>query len=77
MVRNELIQEILTLDTSERELIRDVVLASLSDDLPAQLSPNDQAEILRRMENFDKNPESFLSWEQVKAKLAEQRSGRS
>ena len=75
MVRSELIQEILTLGTTDRELIRDVVLASLTDDLPPQLSPADQQEIMRRVEIYDKRRETFLSWDQVKAKLAEQRTG--
>ena len=76
MVRNDLIQEILKLASSDREYIRDVVMASLSDDLPAQLSPDDQREVLRRLEAFDNHPETFLSWEQVQCRLAEQRTGR-
>jgi hypothetical protein len=76
MVRKDLIQEILELGSSDREYIRDVVMASLADDLPAQLSPNDQREVLRRLEVFEKHPESFVSWDQVKQRLAEQRAGR-
>jgi putative addiction module component (TIGR02574 family) len=75
MVRNELIQEILQLDTLHREYIRDVILASLSDE-PSQLSPDEQAELQRRIEAYDKNPEGYLTWEQVKEKLAEQRARR-
>jgi len=76
MVRNELIEEILKLDTADREYIRDVVLASLTDDLPPQLSPEDQKEILRRIEEYDTDPSKFVSWEEVKAQLAQQRAGR-
>jgi hypothetical protein len=76
MVRNDLIQEILGLNSADRAYIRDVVMASLSDDLPAQLSPDDQKELLRRIDVFEKHPESFYSWEQVKTKLADQRAGR-
>jgi hypothetical protein len=76
MVRNDLIREILGLDSTDREYIRDVVMASLSDDLPAQLSPDDQKVLLQRIDAFEKHPETFWTWEQVKAKLAEQRAGR-
>ena len=75
MVRNELIQEILALETADLELIHDVVVARLSDDLPPKLSPEDQQEMLRRIEAYDKDPASFLSWDEVKAKLAAQRAG--
>ena len=76
MVRNDLIQEILRLDSTDREYVRDVVMASLSDELPAQLSPEDQREILRRIEAYERHPETFQSWEQVQAQLAEHRAGR-
>jgi putative addiction module component (TIGR02574 family) len=77
MVRNELIQEILQLDSADREFIRDLVSASLTDDLPPQLSPDDQAEMLRRIEQYDKDPSKFESWEQVKERLAQQRANGS
>ena len=77
MVKNELLQQILALPVEDREHIVDVVLASISEELPPQLSPADQAEILRRAEQFDKHPETFLSWDQVKEKLARQRAERS
>ena len=75
MVKNELISEILKLDASDREYVLDVVTASLSDDLPPQLSPDDQKEILRRIEEFDRNPEAFIPWSEIKARLAAQRQG--
>jgi len=77
MVRNELVQQILALTTTDREYIRDVVLASLSDELPPQLSPADQKKLLRRIDSYHKNPASFLSWKKVKTQLAKQRAGRS
>jgi putative addiction module component (TIGR02574 family) len=76
MVRNDLIQEILKLDSTDREYVRDVVMASLSDELPAQLSPADQQEVLRRLEAYEKHPDTFQTWEQVQTQLAAQRAGR-
>jgi hypothetical protein len=75
MVRNELIEEILKLRSTDREYVRDVVLASLTDELPPQLSPADRKEVRRRIREYDKNPSSFLSWKQVKKRLAAQRPG--
>jgi putative addiction module component (TIGR02574 family) len=76
MVRNELIEEILRLDASDREYVRDVVMASLTEDLPPQLSPAEQQEVVRRVQAYDANPQSYLTWEHVKGQLAAQRAGR-
>jgi putative addiction module component (TIGR02574 family) len=76
MVRKELIEQILSLDTADREYVRDVLLASLTDESP-ELTSEDQQEILRRIDAYQKKPDSFVSWEHVKAQLAKERAGRS
>ena len=77
MTKKELIQKVLALPPSDREEVVDEVLASLSDDLPSQLSPAEQQEMLRRVKEFETHPENFVSWEEVKAQLAAQRARRS
>ncbi|HVX87189.1 MAG TPA: addiction module protein [Phycisphaerae bacterium] len=77
MIENDLIERILSLPADDRELVVDVVLASLSKDSPPQLTPEEQAELLRRAEAFRQHPESFIPWEQVKEELAKQRARRS
>jgi putative addiction module component (TIGR02574 family) len=76
MVKKELLEQILALPPSDRQYIADL-LASFEDNLPPQLGPEEQQEMLRRVEEFEKHPETFLSWEQVKEKLAQQRAERS
>jgi len=76
MVKKELLDQILALSAEDRRFVANL-LESLDDDLPPQLSPADQKEILRRVEEAEKHPERLLSWEQVKEKLAEQRAKRS
>jgi len=76
MVKNELLEQILALPSADREQLVDVVLASLSDELPPQLGPEDQKEMLRRAEAFERHPETFVSWEEVKELLAKQRAER-
>jgi putative addiction module component (TIGR02574 family) len=76
MVTNELIEQILALPADDREYIA-TLLASMSDDLPPQLNPDEQKEILRRAEEAAKHPETLVTWEQVKQKLAEQRARRT
>ncbi len=76
MVRNELIEEILQLRSADREYVRDVVLASLTDDLPPQLSAVDRKKVRARISAYEKDPASFLSWKQVKKRLAAQRVDR-
>ena len=73
MVKSDLVSEILKLDAVDREYIRDVLNSSLESDAACGLTPEEQAVILRRLEDFRKDPASFLSWEQVQAQLAEQR----
>ena len=73
MDRDAIIREILSLSAEDRTHVADVISASLAADLPPQLSPNDLRGVLRRLEAFDAHPETFLSWEQVKSRLAEQR----
>ncbi|MGN6369574.1 MAG: addiction module protein [Phycisphaerae bacterium] len=74
MVKSDLVAEVLKLDPTEREYLRDVLNASLEKDVPCELTAEEQATILRRLEDYRKNPDSFLSWDQVKAQLAEQRN---
>jgi putative addiction module component (TIGR02574 family) len=73
MGKQELIDEIMKLDVADREHIYGVLSVSLADELSPQLSAEDQQEILRRVERFDKNPETFIPWDQVKANLKAQR----
>lgn len=74
MVNNDLLQKILELDVDDREYVRDVIIASLSDGLPPQLGPDDIQMLLQRIKKYDEHPEELIPWEKVKALLAEQRS---
>lgn len=76
MIDHDLMEKILSLPADDREQLVDVVLASLSKDAPPQLTPAEQAELLRKAEAFRQNPDSFVPWEQVKERLAKQRAGR-
>lgn len=73
MKRNELIEEILQLDDVDRRYISDVVMASLGGDDEPQLTAEEQATILRRLEAYRSHPETFLSWDELKAKLHQHR----
>jgi putative addiction module component (TIGR02574 family) len=77
MVKNDLLQQILSLSARDRERIVDVVQASLAHDLPPQLSESEQKELLRRVSLYRKHPERLLTVKQVKARLAKQRAVRS
>jgi hypothetical protein len=76
MVRNELIEEIFRLDASDREYLRDVVIASLAENLSPQLSQVEHGEEMRRVEAYDANPQSFVSWDHLKGQIASQRADR-
>lgn len=76
MVSNELLQKILNLDEPDREYVRNLITASLSDGLPPQLSPDDIQMLMQRIEKYDQNPDALVPWQQVKARLAEQRAKR-
>jgi Putative addiction module component len=73
MDRNAIIQEILSLSSADRAFIADILSASLANEFPPQLSPSEQREMLRRVEMFEKHPETFESWQSLKSKLAERR----
>jgi len=75
MVRNELIEEILSMPSADRQYVRDVVLASLANDLPSQLSAAERKKVMRRLAAYDKNPSTYLTWKQMKKQLGEQREG--
>jgi putative addiction module component (TIGR02574 family) len=72
MVKEELLEQILALPPADRLYILHL-LESLGDDLPPQLNPDDQKEMLKRVDEARKHPERMLTWEQVKEKLAAQR----
>ncbi|HVX87190.1 MAG TPA: addiction module protein [Phycisphaerae bacterium] len=56
----------------EREM--EIILQTIARSPLLYPRETEQAVLLRRLEDFRKNPESFLTWEQVKVQLAEQRA---
>jgi hypothetical protein len=73
MIKKRLFEEIAALTPSERKRICDFI-DSLGDGLPRQLSAAHGRMLLKRAEFFKKHPEHLMTWEQVKAKLREQRA---
>jgi hypothetical protein len=73
MDRDAIIREVLSLSAADREYVVDILAVSLVDGLPPQLGLLEQREMLRRIEMFEEHPGTFVSWESVKARLAERR----
>jgi putative addiction module component (TIGR02574 family) len=44
---------------------------SIPTDAPIEISPDQQAELDRRIAAYDKNPDDLLTWDQVLAALRE------
>lgn len=68
--KKELFSEILELSVSERiQLVQDIwdSIAQLPDSL--QLREDQKAELRRRLEEYRANPDSAISWEELKAQI--------
>ena len=71
MDRDAIIREVLSLPAADRQFVANVIAASLAGGSP--LTPADRNELLRRIKMYEEHPETFETWESVKAKLAERR----
>jgi putative addiction module component (TIGR02574 family) len=70
MTRNEIVAELLKLDSEERLQIVEVLWDSIADeDLP--LTDEQASELQRRMDELENDPSIGIPWEDVKARLRE------
>ena len=74
MTMKDLISEVLKLNPDERRYVGDLALSSLGEGDRSWLTAAEQQHISERLQAYEKNPTSFLSWDDVKAQLAKQRA---
>ena len=68
MSATEILEQIEKLPLGERQEIAEMVLEKYGD-LDVALSPEQAAELDRRLAEFEKNPRDGIPWEQVEADL--------
>ena len=60
--------ELLQLPPSEREAIADQLYESLENEI-SELTPEQECELDRRIQEFDRNPGKTYTWEEIEAEL--------
>jgi putative addiction module component (TIGR02574 family) len=69
MNKATLLAEIMQLTPKERQELADELLAAVAEDDDFALTPEQMAEIDRRLEEHDRDPGSATPWEEVRDRL--------
>jgi len=70
---DQTLSQLTSLPVSERLHVVESLWNSISADAPVAVSPEQRAEIDRRVEAHERNPDDLLTWEQVLDQLRERR----
>ncbi len=69
MDMNQTLSELTSLPVSDRLRVVESLWDSIESDTPVSLSPEQRAELNRRIEAHEANPADLLSWDQVLDRL--------
>jgi putative addiction module component (TIGR02574 family) len=67
--QKELLADILKLSVPERIMLVEAVWDSISDDQSPALTDEQEAEIGRRLDAFERNPRAALTWSDILAQV--------
>lgn len=66
---NQTLTELTALPVLDRLRVVESLWDSIPDDAPVEISPEQRAELVRRLEAFKRAPEQLLTWEEVLDRL--------
>ena len=66
---DQTLTELTALPVLDRLRVVESLWDSIPDDAPIEISPDQRAELVRRLDAFKRAPEQLLTWEEVLARL--------
>ena len=70
---NETLSELTSLSVSDRLRVVESLWDSIEADAPVTISPDQRAEIDRRVQAHERNPDELLTWDEVLDQLRDRR----